>query len=227
MAYTPHTWTNGSGEALNETNLNEMETGIEDAHDDLVTHAALDTGVHGSGSDVLATDADITTHAALDTGVHGAGGDTLATDADITTHAALTTGVHGVSGTILGTEDKDVVNGVAALNSAGDILAPGSDLNLTESEEDYISIVMRDVWTVMRIYEGETGYFHPKVWYAGAYQELLNENMKNSANGVSELVDAPASASSTGTAGQIAYDSSYFYVCTATDTWKRVAIASW
>lgn len=34
-------------------------------------------------------DNDVGTHAALDTGVHGAGGDTLATDADITTHAAI------------------------------------------------------------------------------------------------------------------------------------------
>lgn len=37
----------------------------------------------------------------------------------------------------------------------------------------------------------------------------------------------PASASATGTAGTIAYDASYIYICTATDTWKRVAISSW
>lgn len=40
------------------------------------------------------------------------------------------------------------------------------------------------------------------------------------------LVSPPASASSTGTAGQIAYDSDYFYVCTATNEWKRVAIST-
>ena len=37
----------------------------------------------------------------------------------------------------------------------------------------------------------------------------------------------PASAAATGTAGTIAWDSGYLYVCTATDTWKRVAIATW
>lgn len=37
----------------------------------------------------------------------------------------------------------------------------------------------------------------------------------------------PASASSTGSAGQIAWDSSYIYLCTATDTWKRAAVATW
>jgi len=38
---------------------------------------------------------------------------------------------------------------------------------------------------------------------------------------------APASATDTGTAGEIRADADYIYVCTATDTWKRVAIATW
>jgi hypothetical protein len=37
----------------------------------------------------------------------------------------------------------------------------------------------------------------------------------------------PASATATGTAGEICWDASHIYVCTATDTWKRVAIATW
>jgi uncharacterized Zn ribbon protein len=37
----------------------------------------------------------------------------------------------------------------------------------------------------------------------------------------------PASASATGTTGEIAWDADYIYVCTATNTWKRVAIATW
>lgn len=41
------------------------------------------------------------------------------------------------------------------------------------------------------------------------------------------LVDAPASAVSTGSKGQIAFDSSYLYICVNTDTWKRVAISTW
>jgi len=38
---------------------------------------------------------------------------------------------------------------------------------------------------------------------------------------------APSTTNSTGTAGEIRYDSGFIYVCTATDTWKRVAIATW
>ncbi len=37
----------------------------------------------------------------------------------------------------------------------------------------------------------------------------------------------PAGASSPGTPPQIAYDSMYLYVCVATDTWVRTALASW
>jgi hypothetical protein len=38
---------------------------------------------------------------------------------------------------------------------------------------------------------------------------------------------APAATGSTGTAGDIRYDADYIYICTATNTWKRAAIATW
>lgn len=41
------------------------------------------------------------------------------------------------------------------------------------------------------------------------------------------VVDPPASSSSPGTPGTIAYDASYLYVCIATDTWVRTALESW
>ena len=41
------------------------------------------------------------------------------------------------------------------------------------------------------------------------------------------LSNAPASATATGSSGAIRWDANYIYVCTATDTWKRVAIATW
>lgn len=41
------------------------------------------------------------------------------------------------------------------------------------------------------------------------------------------FVSAPGTASSTGTAGQIAYDSTHIYVCVATDTWVRASLATW
>jgi len=38
---------------------------------------------------------------------------------------------------------------------------------------------------------------------------------------------APASATASGTAGQIAYDGDYFYVATAENTWERAALSTW
>jgi hypothetical protein len=37
----------------------------------------------------------------------------------------------------------------------------------------------------------------------------------------------PASATAAGVKGTIAWDADFIYVCTATDTWKQVAIATW
>ena len=40
-------------------------------------------------------------------------------------------------------------------------------------------------------------------------------------------IRTPASATAPGTKGDICWDTSYIYVCIATDTWKRVAISTW
>ncbi len=45
--------------------------------------------------------------------------------------------------------------------------------------------------------------------------------------GVSIAGTAPASAAATGAVGSIRWDSGFIYVCTAANTWKRVAIATW
>lgn len=41
------------------------------------------------------------------------------------------------------------------------------------------------------------------------------------------LVAVPATATSTGVVGQVAQDANYFYVCTATNTWKRSPLSTW
>lgn len=40
-------------------------------------------------------------------------------------------------------------------------------------------------------------------------------------------VAAPANSGSAGTAGQVAYDDSYFYVCVAANTWRRAPLNDW
>jgi len=45
--------------------------------------------------------------------------------------------------------------------------------------------------------------------------------------GVLALVAAPASATATGVAGQVAYDATAIYVCVATNTWVKATLATW
>mgnify|MGYP003678152667 CR=1 FL=1 len=51
--------------------------------------------------------------------------------------------------------------------------------------------------------------------------EVANGNL------ILATTSTPASASATGVTGSITWDASYVYVCTATNTWKRTAIATW
>lgn len=51
--------------------------------------------------------------------------------------------------------------------------------------------------------------------------------IKTTGGDIRVTTQTPANASDTGTTGTIAWDASYIYICTATDTWKRVAIATW
>ena len=50
---------------------------------------------------------------------------------------------------------------------------------------------------------------------------------RNAAGECFQTLRTPASASATGVQGTIVWDASYIYICTATNTWKRVAIATW
>jgi hypothetical protein len=41
------------------------------------------------------------------------------------------------------------------------------------------------------------------------------------------VVSVPSTATSTGTAGQIAYNTTHLYVCVATNTWVRADLTTW
>ena len=62
-------------------------------------------------------------------------------------------------------------------------------------------------------------------WDEGAKRPVVSSD--DAFRDIVMLVGVPASASATGVTGQWAYDASYIYVCTATDTWKRAALATW
>jgi len=59
------------------------------------------------------------------------------------------------------------------------------------------------------------------------YKLDVNGTVRSTQFYLSALNTAPATASSTGTLGEIRIDASYIYICTATNTWKRSQIATW
>lgn len=61
----------------------------------------------------------------------------------------------------------------------------------------------------------------------GSGNTLFSGKSTFSATVIHSLSATPASTTATGTVGTISWDASYIYICTALDTWKRVAIATW
>lgn len=63
---------------------------------------------------------------------------------------------------------------------------------------------------------------------SGAVQELNASDVLDFLGDLGiEWVMAPTNSTDSGTAGQAAYDDDYFYICTATDTWRRIPISDW
>lgn len=75
----------------------------------------------------------------------------------------------------------------------------------------------------------EDGKIDLKVQSAGTLTSMAAITAANVTLGSRPIIPThtPSSATDTGIAGEIAWDASYLYVCTATDTWKRVALSTW
>ncbi len=75
---------------------------------------------------------------------------------------------------------------------------------------------------VLEIYDGVTA-----TGLEANRRDLLARNITASQFKLTALNTAPASATATGTTGEIRYDANYMYVCVATNTWKRSALTTW
>ena len=107
-------------------------------------------------------------------------------------------------------------NGSAWVNSTPS--GGGGGANVTISDTAPGSASVGDLW-----WESDTGRLKIR------YQDTDSTQWVDTNPPLSPSLssNAPASASATGTAGDIRYDSNYVYICVATDTWKRAALATW
>jgi hypothetical protein len=94
----------------------------------------------------------------------------------------------------------------------------------------------------MRLTAGYAGYGGFTTFYANGSERARIDTSGNLGIGTSSpsaaldvnsdkirlrTAKTPSSATDTGNAGDICWDSSYLYICTATNTWRRIAHASW
>jgi len=56
---------------------------------------------------------------------------------------------------------------------------------------------------------------------------LVGSSLSGESSPYARVVSVPASASDLGELNDIAFDANYLYICIATNTWMRVAIATW
>jgi hypothetical protein len=119
-----------------------------------------------------------------------------------------------------------------------DFLNNGTTFSLRASNDAYNS--SNTAYAVDRDTNAFTIYIH--YWFLGATAEAMRLNSTGLGIGTAlpsakldvnsntirlRTARTPASATATGNAGDICWDSDYIYVCTATNTWKRAAIATW
>ena len=102
------------------------------------------------------------------------------------------------------------------------------DSGLTPIEHtDFLNLI------IAAIYSQHSGATAPAyvsagmAWYDTTTNDLKVNDGTDNLRLVQVLDAVPASATDTGRAGQIAFDASFIYLCTATDTWVRSAVAAW
>jgi hypothetical protein len=104
------------------------------------------------------------------------------------------------------------VNGTLKIMSSATIQADSNDLTIANPGTGTTNVYTNSILAIQIINDGEVRM--PEGSYSSKYT-------------LSALQTAPASAGATGTTGEIRYTADHIYVCVATNTWKRVAIATW
>jgi hypothetical protein len=112
------------------------------------------------------------------------------------------TTVIGTSATTLTRLYGDIATGVDAPSAAVHAIKTTEQLRLGYDATNYLSVTVDSA--------GDTLF-------------------KSSSNKIrlSDTARTPASATASGKAGEVCWDSDFIYVCTDTDTWKRAALSTW
>lgn len=141
---------------------------------------------------------------------------------------------------------NSVVVSISA-NTPAALAVGASQIVGRKASGDVSSLTAAEVRTIINVADGANNYTHPSDGGGDLSTPLTGATVVsaihiNTAGHVTNTatrsltaadigamltwVSAPANKTSTGTAGQMAYDTNYLYTCTATNTWKRSALAT-
>lgn len=140
------------------------------------------------------------------------GGATSIVSSDLTVSRALVSDASGkvAVSTVTSTELGYVSGVTSAIQTQLGTKAPLASPTFTGT------VTLPSTTSIGNVSSTELGYLDG---VTSAIQTQLNTKLA--------FASAPATTSSTGTAGQIAYDNDYLYICVATNSWKKTALAIW
>lgn len=118
----------------------------------------------------------------------------------------------------INTDGVDISGEVVAMAAGTTHIVRTKDLPYYQQHSDAFEVVSA---TPALLLTDANGHPTSLVGPDGTEYEIIND--------ISELIPeyTPSASASAGVTGTITRDASYLYVCTATNTWERVAIATW
>ena len=188
------------------------------------------------GSGAIITDAERTKLSGIDTSADVTDATTvLAAGAAMISGDQTIAGAKTFSSTIIGDISGNattVTNGVYTTSSVtdlSDVTSVGSGAIITGEERTKLS----GIETSADVTDATTVLAAGAVMTSGdqtiADAKTFSSTIVGSISGAAAQINesTPASATASGTKGDIVFDGDYIYVCVATNTWKRSALSTW
>lgn len=167
------------------------------------------------------------------TTLHVVGATTLSSTLSVGTSTTVPT-IYGASSangdiTIHGTSSATKTTSYVSLQpSGGDVVVGGSTTDYNFEVQDAGASNYRLTFNLNSSSENVIGSINDTVGsFTQAQLRLYASRLRVDATLNIVNTSTPSSASDTGTTGDIQWDTSYLYICTATNTWRRIAHATW
>ena len=201
--------------------------------------AVSSSALNASGGNIALAAGDVSKTSAA----NGTGGSATVRAGDIINNGITSSDGAGGGGSLTLRAGNNPCSG-ASSSSAGDVFINGGNLALTGGSNGSSGSITLEAGTVTTNGNGWGGSYGIIKFNVANSERLRSDSSGRLLVGTSSdsggallqvngdrirvgTAKTPASASDTGTAGEICWDASYIYVCTATNTWKRTAIATW